>query len=162
MYYKNQMGSDADSSALTIPVVRQQESTTFKVEFYYFMMSSGYQALQLYKRTDDDEDYQIWHSEATPPELEEIWIYACSDIPENIEGNSRLYIPGMKREIYFPLCRYIGSVLYPNMDILDECADCQTTVSVCSSACMRVTPSLSHLIYSILSHNRGRSSGHHI
>ena len=150
MYYKNQMGSDADSSALTIPVVRQQESTTFKVEFYYFMMSSGYQALELYKRTNDDEDYQIWHSEATPPELEEVWIYACSDIPENIEGNSRHYIPGMKRQIYFPLWRYIGSVFYANLDILDECPDCQTTVSVCSCASMRVTSSLAHLFYSIL------------
>lgn len=86
MYYKNDKGSDADSSTLTIPSFHQPESTPFKVEFYYFMMSSGYQALELFKRTDDDEDHQEWHSEATQPELEEVWIYACSDIPENIEG----------------------------------------------------------------------------
>ena len=61
------------------------------MEFYYYIKSSGYQSLEIYRKTDDGQSHQIWRTEAVPPELEEVWTYACVDMARNTSSTYVLY-----------------------------------------------------------------------
>lgn len=87
MFYRNTYGKLSDSSTLDLPSFATSTTAYYKFEFYYYIKSSGYQALELYKRSDQNSQFQqIWRTEATPPELEQVWTYACLDFPRNSEG----------------------------------------------------------------------------
>ena len=88
MFYRNVYGRVSDSSILEIPPIELPKTDSLKMEFYYYIKSSGYQALEIYRKADDGQLEQIWRTEAVPPELAEVWIYACLDVTETSSGMS--------------------------------------------------------------------------
>ena len=86
MYYQNVYGRENDASSLDVPSFELRKDSQYKVEFYYYIKSSGYQALEVYKSSDESRQFhQIWRSEAVPEEAEEVWTYACMGIPNHAE-----------------------------------------------------------------------------
>ena len=92
MYYRNVFGRQSDSSILKLPPFSLPKADNLKVEFYYYIKSSGYQALEMYEKIGDEQMQQIWRTEAVPPELEEVWAYACLDMTKLLSGISILNI----------------------------------------------------------------------
>ena len=86
MYYRNVYGEKSDSSLLNMPTFVLPENIHFKLEFYYYIHSSGYQALELFQHTISGQYKQMWRSEALPAELEDVWTYACVDIDAITKG----------------------------------------------------------------------------
>ena len=81
-------GRVSDSSILEIPPIELPETDSLKMEFHYYIKSSGYQALEIYRKADDGQLEQIWRTEAVPPELEDVWTYACLDVTGTSSGES--------------------------------------------------------------------------
>ena len=91
MFYRNVYGRKTDSSYLTVPEFQGNKDVHMKIEFYYYIHSSGYQALELLELLALSGEYrQIWRSETVPPEIENAWIYACEDIMNQSEGKAQL------------------------------------------------------------------------
>ena len=89
MFYQNVYGRKTDSSYLTVPEFEAYKDVHMKIEFYYYIHSPGYQALELLEVLALSGEYrQIWRSETVPPEMENTWIYACNDIVDQSEGKA--------------------------------------------------------------------------
>ena len=86
MFYRNVYGRVSESSILKIPAIKLRKADSLKIEFYYYIKSSGYQSLELYRKADDGHLQQLWRTEAVPPELEEVWTYACVNVTETSSG----------------------------------------------------------------------------